>query len=133
MSDEKPTQVKAPLHLLPARSLRAVAAAMEHGAIKRTPWNWQNYDNLEVRKAEYISAAMRHLTALADPSESDNDDGPEGSGLNHAAHAVAGLLIYLWIAGEDYKPSRLKAKKWEWTISVPPHWDLGQAPQTEEV
>lgn len=111
MADLKPTGVKAPLDLLPARSLRAVAAAMEHGVLsKGVAWNWQVLDNLEERKREYAAAAMRHILCLTDPSEDSNDTGPGGSGLNHATHAVASLLIYLWLAGEDYRPSPLKSR-----------------------
>jgi hypothetical protein len=50
-----------------------------------------------------LAAALRHLTAVTDPSEDSID---EESGLHHATHAVASLLIYLWKEGEDYRPSK---------------------------
>ena len=111
MSDDlKPLNVKAPLHLLPARPLRAISAAIEHGALKYAPWNWQDKSRNDERVNEQMAALLRHVTAAADPVENDHD---EESGLHHLAHAGACLMILLHKLGIDYKPSRLKLKKWE--------------------
>lgn len=104
--DLKPMSVKAPMHLLPARPLRAVVAAIEHGALKYKPWNWQDTSKNEQRISELMAALMRHVTAAADPVETDYDD---ESGLHHIAHAGACVLILLHKMGVDYVPSKLKS------------------------
>jgi hypothetical protein len=80
---------------------------MEHGILAgREAWNWQNRDNLDEYRREYLSAALRHLGAVADPSESDLD--PDSS-CHHLSHAAASILILLWKLDEDYRPSKLVA------------------------
>ena len=103
--DLKPMSVKAPMHLLPARPLRALSAAMEHGALEYAPWNWQDISKNEERINELMAALMRHVTAAADPAESDYDD---KSGLHHMCHAGACVLIILHKIGIDYEPCKLK-------------------------
>lgn len=104
MSDLKPRGVKAPLNLLPALPLQAIAGAMEHGAVKYAPWNWQDIEQPQAELDELVAAILRHATAVADPSRSDYD---EESGIHHLAHVGAGVLIYLWKAGIGYQPSKL--------------------------
>lgn len=101
MSDLKPVGVKAPMNLLPARPLRAIAAAMEHGAVKYAPWNWQE-DTDQATIDELYAAAMRHLTKASDPSEDDFDD---ESRLHHLTHLGACVLILLFKLGIDYQAS----------------------------
>lgn len=98
--DLKPRNIKAPLHLLPARALRAVASAIEDGAVKYAPWNWleQKDDYREV----YGAAMARHVCAFNDPTESDY---AKDSGVHHIAHAVACGLILLTKLGIDYHRS----------------------------
>ena len=105
MSDLKPLSVKAPMHLLPARPLRALASAIEHGALKYEPWNWQDTSKNNERINELQAALMRHVTAAADPAESDYDD---ESGLHHITHAGACVLLLLHKMGVDYEPCKLK-------------------------
>lgn len=112
MSDMKPTGVKAPMNLLPARPLRAIAAAMEHGALKYEAWNWQDTSKNEERIQELYAAAMRHLTAAIDPSEPSHD---EESGVHHLCAAGACILILLHKLGIDYEPCRLKVAPPSWT------------------
>jgi len=101
MSDLKPIGVKAPMNLLPARPLRAIAAAMEHGAHKYAPWNWQ--DNTEQATIDELYAALlRHTFKASDPSEDDLDD---ESRLHHLCHAGACVLLLLFKLGIDYQPS----------------------------
>lgn len=105
MSDLKPLSLKAPMHLLPARPLRAIVAAIEHGAIKYEPWNWQDMSKNKERIDELVAALLRHVTAAADPAESDYD---EESGLHHMMHAGACVILAIFKMGLDYKPSRFK-------------------------
>lgn len=119
MADMKPKNMKAPLGLLPAIALRAVSAAMEHGAIKYEPWNWQDAETDGGTRQEYLSAMARHLFSVIDPSEDDYD---EESGLHHLAHLGANVMILLWQLGEDYKPSKLKSTKYsheEYSLHMP--------------
>ena len=102
MPDLKPRGVKAPLHLLPLHPLAAVAGAIEHGAVKYAPWNWQDP---RANPEEYLGAALRHLYATADPSQPDLD---EESGIHHVAHAGASVVIYLYQIGAGYVPTKLK-------------------------
>ena len=102
MSDLKPVGVKAPMNLLPAAPLRAIASAMEHGAAKYAPWNWQqNTDQATIN--ELLAALLRHTTAASDPSQSDYDD---ESGLHHLTHAGACIMILLFKLDIDYAPSK---------------------------
>ena len=102
MSDLKPVGVKAPMNLLPAAPLRAIAAAMEHGAVKYAKWNWQD-DTDQATIDELLAALLRHTTAASDPSQSNYDD---ESGLHHLTHAGACVMILLFKLGIDYAPSR---------------------------
>ena len=97
MKDLKPGRVKAPLDLLPAAPLRAISAAMEEGAIKYDPWNWQDRSG-GVR--EYYAALLRHVLSANDPSLPDYTD---DSKLHHLAHAGACVLILLWKMDIDYQ------------------------------
>lgn len=102
MSDLKPIGAKAPLQLLPLAPLRAISAAMEHGATKYEPWNWIDNSQPQARIDELYGALLRHTLAASDPSQDDYD---EESGLHHIAHAGACVLILLHKMGIDYKPS----------------------------
>ena len=120
-SDEKPIGQKAPLCLLPLDPLGAVSGAMEYGiASGRTAWNWieRGADN-ERRMEEYVSAALRHTLAIIDPSKDEFDD---DSGIHHAAHACASLLIYLHKRGISYT-SRKEPKHDNVTSTPPPQFD----------
>lgn len=103
MKDLKPVGVKAPLSLLPRGPLCAISAAIEHGAVKYAPWNWQDENQPQAQIAEFHSALLRHTLASSDPSQGDYD---EESGLHHLAHAGACVMIMLWKLGIDYKPSK---------------------------
>lgn len=99
----KPSRVKAALDLLPVRPLRAISAALYHGALKYEPWNWMQ-QNGDVEIAEQKAALRRHIGSYLDPSESDLDD---DSGLHHLAHAGANVLMLLWHEGVDYVKPRI--------------------------
>lgn len=103
--DLKPLSVKAPLHLLSARGMRAISAVMEHGAIKYAAWNWQDASKNEQRIDELTAALLRHVSSAADPAESDYD---EESGLLHMAHAGACAMIILHKLSADYEAGRFK-------------------------
>lgn len=98
----KPRVGKAPLWLLPARPLRAIAGALLDGATKYAPWNWTKQDPTEAR-AQYGSALMRHVTAALDPTEPDRDS---ESALHHLAHAGACIVILIWLDAKiDFEES----------------------------
>jgi hypothetical protein len=78
---------KAPLHLVPASALIYEALVFELGAKKYGQFNWR--DSAVVRSI-YLDAAMRHLLALMDGQDLD-----EESGYPHEAHvrACMGIII----------------------------------------
>jgi len=81
------------LTYVPPVGLLQVGRVMENGARKYGPMNWRG---AAVTRSTYINAAMRHI--LADWDGSDTD--PE-SGLPHLAHAAACLLILLDADAQD--------------------------------
>lgn len=97
LRDLKPRGIKAPLHLLPAGPLRAIASAFLNGAMIYEPWNWtkETDDYREV----FAAAALRHLQSYADPTESDYAG---DSGVHHLAGAAASIMILLYHDGIDY-------------------------------
>ena len=101
--DLKPIGVKPPLALLPKVPLEAISAAIEHGAVKYAPWNWQDPSQPQARIEELHNALLRHTYASSDPSQ---DDWDEESGLHHLVHAGACILILLYKLGIGYQPSR---------------------------
>lgn len=78
---------KPPLRLVPPALRLYASRAMEDGANKYGPYNWRdNAVNLTV----YIEAAGRHLDALL-----DGEDINEDSGVHHAGHVAACMAIIL--------------------------------------
>lgn len=113
---------KAPLRLVPPALSIFVAKVQELGAAKYGPYNWRGNS---VRLTVYIEAALRHLAALLDGQDND-----EESGLPHAAHAAAcmGIILDAWHNGNllDDRPlpgpaSRLLAKFAEKKTVQQPH------------
>lgn len=80
---------KPDLYLVPPALVIWVAKCMEHGKKKYSAANWRDEDQ-KVRMTVYLSAALRHLMALA-----DGEDNALDSGLPHAAHAAASMGIIL--------------------------------------
>jgi hypothetical protein len=78
---------KPPLRLLPTIGLIYLAKVMALGAKKYGPWNWRD---AAVRATVYDEAALRHLFALLDGQDLD-----EESGLPHEAHIMACMAIKL--------------------------------------
>jgi len=85
----KHDQDKAPLGMLPAAALEAIAHVFKFGADKYSRDNWQAVVTDD--PSRYIDAALRHIYAHAD---GEHDD-PE-SGLPHLAHAGACICFLLW-------------------------------------
>lgn len=97
--NQKPHGLKAPLWLIPARPLRAIAAAFKAGNDKGyVPFNW-TVQPVEKWREVYGSAAKRHLEAAIDPTEPDVD---EETGVHHLALAGCNIFIALWLLGIDY-------------------------------
>jgi len=78
---------KPPLRLLPTIGLVYLAKVMALGAKKYGPWNWRD---AAVRATVYDEAALRHLFAVLDGQDLD-----EESGLPHEAHIMACMAIKL--------------------------------------
>jgi hypothetical protein len=76
---------KVPLHLVPSSATIGMATALANGAEKYGPYNWRE---IPVAASPYISAAKRHLDAWF-----DGEDLAADSGINHIAHAMAGLAV----------------------------------------
>jgi hypothetical protein len=72
--------------ILPFAALEEVVKVLEYGAKKYSRDNWKKV----TPENRYIKAAFRHLIAYVKGEEIDNE-----SGLNHLAHCVASLLIYM--------------------------------------
>ena len=85
----KHDQDKAPLGMLPAAALEAIAHVFKFGADKYSRDNWQAVVTDD--PSRYIDAALRHIYAHADGEPDD----PE-SGLPHLAHAGACICFLLW-------------------------------------
>lgn len=77
---------KAPLELLPAPALEAIAEVLAFGALKYHSWNWAR----GFAWSRLIGAALRHLFAFARGEDRD----PE-SGLSHLAHAGCCILFLI--------------------------------------
>ena len=67
--------------LIPYQELtEAYARVAEHGAEKYDPWNWTK----GLSRRQIMESLLRH--SFAYNRGEDIDDGPGGSGLNHADH-----------------------------------------------
>lgn len=84
----KDTAGKVPFDLLPLSALESLARAMEYGAGKYGRDNFKK----GLSKSNLIGAAVRHIAKLQSGEERD----PE-SGVDHAGHAMANLLIYEYL------------------------------------
>lgn len=78
---------KPPLRLLPTIALLYLSRVMALGAKKYGEWNWRA---TKVRATIYDEAALRHIFALLDGQDKD-----EESGLPHEAHIMACMAIKL--------------------------------------
>ena len=94
LAPEKPTNPKdiagskkPPLRLLPTVALLYLSRVMALGAKKYGEWNWRAS---KVRATIYDEAALRHIFALLDGQDTD-----EESGLPHEAHIMACMAIKL--------------------------------------
>lgn len=77
------------LALIPLEPLVEVAKAFDKGGRRYGYDNWKKGTNWR----RYLAAGLRHAWAWA--RGKDVDDGPQGTGLNHLACAVACFLIAL--------------------------------------
>lgn len=98
---------KPSLDKIPTPPLFQVGAVMETGAAKYGPYNWRQTN---VPYSTYYNGALRHLMAAWDGQDLD----PE-TGIEHLAHAAAGLLIILdaklhgTLVDDRYTPGKLAA------------------------
>jgi hypothetical protein len=79
---------KAPLHLLNQEALLLTAQVFGFGAKKYAKHNWRKGINL----TRILDSVMRHCIELQLGNDID-----EESGLPHAAHAIAGLMMFMGI------------------------------------
>lgn len=80
---------KPPIELIPPSFLIHTAMAFRDGGVVKQygPFNWRK---TKVNGMLYLGAALRHIAALI-----DGEDYAQDSGIHHAAHAAAGLGIFL--------------------------------------
>jgi Domain of unknown function (DUF5664) len=78
---------KPPLHLVPMTAVILEAMVFKLGAKKYGPFNWRTS---AVVRSIYLDAAMRHLMALLDGQDLD-----EESGQPHEAHIRACMAVLL--------------------------------------
>jgi len=76
---------KPPVSTLPWPPVYEAGLALLHGGQKYGRHNWRA---IGVRSSVYFDAAIGHLTAWWEGEDVDPD-----SGLNHLAHAIAGLMV----------------------------------------
>jgi len=73
-------------------SLEEMVKVLEMGATKYAPFNWQKGLNRE----ELLESAMRHMVALMNKEEVDQE-----SGISHAGHIMCNMLFYIWMHNND--------------------------------
>lgn len=78
---------KPPLFLVPPIADLYLSLAFADGAKKYGPYNWREK---AITTSVYISAIKRHIDYWLDGEECAKD-----SGVNHLAHAMAGLVMIL--------------------------------------
>ena len=82
---QKHDSAKPRMDLIPPKMEMEVARVLSFGAEKYSAENWRQVPDLRRR---YISAAKRHINAVQQGEEHD-----EETGLHHAAHAVCCLMF----------------------------------------
>ena len=87
------------MNLVPLSSVYAVAEVMTFGAKKYSPNGWKSVPDAVNR---YTAAMLRHMTAIQDGEEIDED-----SGLPHADHIACNALFLSWFRREQEKPEKL--------------------------
>jgi len=97
---------KLPMHLLDRTALEAVASVLGHGRDKYGAENWRE----GIQYTRLIGAAMRHLHAVNDCEDIDQE-----SGLLHAAHAMTSLMFLIWMM--RYRPDL--DDRWRGAVLVP--------------
>ena len=71
--------------LVHMHSLVPMIRVLEYGALKYEPFNWQK----PMKRDELLDSMQRHLAALIDGNELDDE-----SGLTHIGHIMANALFY---------------------------------------
>ena len=120
---QRDAETRVPLHLVPPVFMIGVAAVLREGASQegRWPYNWR--DN-PVTLTTYISAAMRHLLALASGEDIDPKSGrphEEHLGANAAIISDAracGTLIDDRHKVEDGAAELMRTLNREWTNEI---------------
>lgn len=84
---------KPPLHLVPAALALWVSRIFGFSAVKYGPYNWRTK---KVLRSIYLDAIERHLLAMKDGQDIDDE-----SALPHAAHIAANCAILLDAAALD--------------------------------
>ena len=77
--------------------IRMVARALMYGNTKHEPNSWKYCTDIKL----YKDAAARHLLDYVEGKY--YDDGDNGSGLPHLAHAGANIMILLWLEERERK------------------------------
>ena len=71
--------------LVHMHSLVPMIRVLEYGALKYAPFNWQK----PMKRDEVLDSMQRHLAALIDGNELDDE-----SGLTHIGHIMANAMFY---------------------------------------
>lgn len=105
MNEIKPT-TKPPISLIPREALIEEAKAFQFGSTKHGRYAFRE----GVKYSRLIDAALRHILALADGENID-----EESGCNHAANARAnlGMLLFMMEHRKDMDDRWKKPKSFE--------------------
>jgi hypothetical protein len=76
--------------LLPPKEVRDVVDVLTFGAKSHDDFGWK-----DKTKTEHFDALMRHINEWRSGNKLDN--GPDGSGKSHLAHAVCRLLFLMYL------------------------------------
>ena len=71
--------------LIHMNSLVPMIRVLEYGALKYAPFNWQK----PMKRDELLDSMQRHMAALIDGNELDDE-----SGLTHIGHIMANAMFY---------------------------------------
>lgn len=133
----KTSAAKAPLGMIPARSLVGPARVFQYGGKKYAPGNFHVATLEDGAGSRYVSAALRHLGEMQLPNGLHSPESlaalDDESGLPHIDHTICGLLMLRVIMvkdgalavdpGEGKDPATLLAAKrvYRTDPAEPPH------------
>jgi hypothetical protein len=106
--DSKPRGAKPPLHIVPMQFVWNAARALQHGLSKEKGYVRDSWMHAGPEADEYLGSCMRHITAILDGEELDEEGRP------HIEGACASLAIFAWHWSKGFRVKR----PWPQTVVV---------------